>query len=229
MPRLRHLLAVVVAQTVLAGAATAADINKIISAIANENTRAMAVTPVFNQRIIHGLPDGWRAGPEKSERDNYTMEFVPEKQTSQTWRDIIVLKGFRGIAKDSRATPKALLAQVVAELRTACGADKAIALSLGDTKVDGQDAHGAVMGCTGPPDNAVPEGTKPLGEVAFYLAIRSGEDLFVLQRSIRAEGFTKADAPINAANAFTFFRELQPVKVCERDVPELACIQRQPR
>ena len=228
MPRLRHLLALVVAQTVLAGVATAADINKIISSIANENTSAMAVTPVFNQRIIHGLPDGWRAGPEKSERDNYNMEFLPEKQTSQTWRDMIVLKGFRGIAKDSRATPKALLAQVAAELRVTC-ADKAITLSLGDTKVDGRDAHGAVMGCTGPPDSALAPGAKGLGEMAFYLAIRSDEDLFVLQRSMRAEAFSKADAPINAANAFTFFRELQPVKLCARELPELECIQRQQR
>ncbi len=209
-------------------AAEITDVKKIISAITNENTRAMAVTPVFNQRVVNGLPEGWRAGAEKAERDSYTMEFMPEKENSQTWRDMIVLKGFRGLAKDPRATPKALLAQIAAELRTTC-ADKAITLSLGDTKVDGLDAHGAVMGCTGPPEGAVPPGGKGLGEMAFYLALRGSEDLFVLQRSKRADEFKKADAPINAANAFVFFREMQPVKLCPRDLPEVECVQRQPR
>ena len=205
-----------------------ADMNKIISAIANENTRAMAVTPVFNQRIIHGLPDNWKVGTETSGRDTYSMEFLPEKQSAQNWREMIMLKAFRGAAKNPQATPKALLAQVAAELRGSCG-DKAITLSLGDTKLDGQDAHGAVMGCTGPPEAALAPGNKGLGEMAFYLAIRSNEDLFVLQRSVRAEAFQKADAPINAANAYLYFRELQPVKLCERDLPELACIQRKQR
>ena len=231
MPRLHHLLGLtlVLAHAAFAPAAAAADISRIISSIVNENTRAMAITPVFNQRIIHGLPDGWRPGAEKSERDSYSMEFLPEKQTSPTRSEMILLKGFRGIAQDPRATPKALLAQVAAELRAACGADKAITLSLGDTKVDGLDAHGAVMGCTGPPDSALADGGKGLGEIAFYLALHSGDDLFVLQHSIRTEAFAKADAPINPSNAFMFFRGLQPVKICERDLPELACIQRQPR
>ena len=196
--------------------------------LGNRFNRAMAVTPVFNQRIIHGLPDNWKAGTETSGRDTYSMEFLPEKQSAQNWREMIMLKAFRGAARNPQATPKALLAQVAAELRGSCG-DKAITLSLGDTKLDGQDAHGAVMGCTGPPEAALAPGNKGLGEMAFYLAIRSSDDLFVLQRSVRAEAFQRADAPINAANAYLYFRELQPVKLCERDLPEMACIQRQQR
>jgi hypothetical protein len=218
------------------GNAGAADpgTRKIIESVLNENTRAMAITPVFNQRVVHGLPDGWHAVAEKDERDTYRIEFVPEKQTAQVWRDMISLRGFRGMAKNPNATPRALLAQVAAELRTACG-DKAITLSLSDIKVDGNDAHGAILGCSGPPaDTAQATPTpateaKRLGEVALYVAIRGSEDLFVLQRSVRAAEFSKADAPINTANAFRYFQELQPIKLCPRDSTELECVKRQPR
>jgi hypothetical protein len=216
-----------------AGCAGAADAGtkRIIESVVNENTRAMAITPVFSQRIVHGLPDHWRAAAENDERDTYGIEFVPENQTAQNWHDMISLRGFRGLAKNPNATPKGLLAQVAGELRKTCG-EKAIALSLSAIKVDGNDAHGAIMGCAGPPAEAAagaPADAKALGEVALYVAIRSNEDFFILQRSIRTEAFAKADAPINAANAFRYFQELQPIKLCPRDAPEIDCVKRQPR
>ena len=212
----------------LVSGATAADNWKIINSVLNENTRAMAVTPVFSQRIIHGLPDGWVVGAEQSERETYSIDFLPAKQTPQTWREMITLRGFRLLANNPKATPKAFLAQVAAELRKTCG-EKSITLSLGDTQVDAHDAHGAIMGCPGPPDGAPAAETKGLGEIAFYLAIRGSHDMYVLQRSIRAEPFRTADAPINGSNAYLFLRELQPIKLCDRTLPESACIERQSR
>ena len=53
------------------------------------------------------------------------------------------------------------------------------------------------------------EGGKGLGEIAFYLAIRGSQDMYVIQRSIRTDEFKKADAPINGANAHLLFRQLQ--------------------
>ena len=208
-------------------AAIAADW-RIVDSVANENTYALAVAPVFNQRVVFGIPNGWKPAGEKTERDTYTMDFAPEKQAAGGWREQITLQGFRGMAKSPAATPKGLLAQVAAEVRKGCG-EKSITLSLGDTKVDSRDAHGAIIGCAGPPAEKLAEGGKGLGEIAFYFAIRGSQDMYVIQRSIRTDEFKKADAPINGANVHLFFRQLQPVKLCDLNMTEIECVERKSR
>ena len=183
--------------------------------------------PIFSQIVVFRLPAGWKPGHENASPSSYILEFIPQDQTVQVWKEMITVQGFRNLAQNPKATPSAFLSVIAAGLRKICG-EELIAHSLGDRKVDSFDAHAAIIGCPRMPVDAF--GARAgQSEIAYYVAIKGTNDLYIVQRAVRGDAFSKNDAPISAGNAEEFLRPLQPIKICERSEPKNQCWERPSR
>jgi len=181
---------------------------------------ATTYTPIFGQAVAFTLPAGWQAAFRNSTPGTYMMEFVPQDQTVQTWREMITLQGFRGVAQNPQLTPRAFLASLAARIEKACGATF-VAQSLGDTKVDSFDAHTAIIGCGN---------LKGQGEIAYMVAIKGTQDVYLIQRAFRGAPFPRERPPLSAANVQEqAARPLEPIKICERAELQVQCWERRPR
>jgi hypothetical protein len=177
-------------------------------------------TPVFGQAVVFTLPAGWKPGFVNNTRDTYMMEFVPQGQTVQAWREMITLQGFRGAARNPKFAPRAFLAALAARIEKACGATF-VSQSLGDTKVDSFDAHTAIIGCGN---------LNGQGEIAYHVAIKGTQDVYLIHRAFRGASFSRETPPLSAANVHErAARLLEPIKICERAEPQAQCWDRRPR
>lgn len=75
-----------------------------------------------------------------------SFEYVPEGQTVENWREMITLQGFRDADRNPALTPKNFLGLKALDHRKVCG-ERMVAISIGDLRVDGHDAHAAIIGC----------------------------------------------------------------------------------
>jgi hypothetical protein len=176
-------------------------------------------TPIFSQVFVFSLPGGFKPAHENSTPASYMMEFIPQDQTLASWRDMITVQGFRGLARSDKGSPKNLLTTVSSHMEKACGS-QALFYSLGDSKVDSFDAYAAIMGCAKIGDRS---------EIAYYLAIKGREDLYLIQRAFRGAPFDKSRPPVSGANAESIVSVLQPIKICERSEPQGQCWSRKSR
>ena len=176
-------------------------------------------TPLFSQVVVFTLPAGWKAAHKSESPNGYLIEFIPQGQDIKAWKDLVTLQAYRGLGRKPEASPKNFLGMVASRMEKACPG-KAVAQSLGDGKVDGFDAHVAVLGCGS-------IGGK--SEIAVYLAIRGSDDLYMIHRAFRGEPFDRAKPPLDADQARQAIAALRPVKICERSEPQAQCWQRKPR
>ena len=180
-----------------------------------------AVVPIFSQSVVFTLPGGWKPAFENDGKDSYMLEFVPQGQTVEAWKEMITVQGLRNLAKNPQFAPLALIENIAGGLKKICG-DELIFQSLGDTKVGVYDAHAAILGCARVEVEAFGAKTGQ-GELAYYLVIKGTNDMYVVQRAIRGAAFAKADAPISPGSAEAFMRAMQPIKVCERSGSQVDC------
>ena len=98
--------------------------------------------------------------------------------------------------------------------RKSCG-ESLVKISIGDLRVDGHDAHAAIIGC-GSVAADRPSGLKKgQGEVAYFIAIRGRKDMYLVHRAVRGPEFDPRSPPITPANGLRLMRELEPIKLCE--------------
>jgi hypothetical protein len=188
---------------------------------ASADTGVTNAVPIFSQTIVFKLPKGWIPGHENASQSSYILEFIPQGQTVQAWREMVTVQGYRDLAQNPKAAPSAFLAVIAAGLKKICG-EELIVQFLGDRKVDSYDAYAAIMGCPRLPVDAY--GAKAgQGEIAYYLAIKGSNDLYVVQRAVRGNAFDKGKAPILPSNADEFMRPLQPIKICDRSESKGQC------
>jgi hypothetical protein len=181
-------------------------------------------TPIFSQVVVFGLPSGWKPAHENATETNYIMEFIPKDQTLQVWSDMITVQGFRNLAQNPKATPVAFLSVLAGRVKQTCG-EQFVVHSLGDRKIDSFDAHAAIMGCASMQAPAF--GAKAgQGEIAFYIAIKGTNDLYLVHRAMRGNAFDKNNPPMAPANAEGILRSLQPIKICERSEAQSQCWER---
>jgi hypothetical protein len=184
--------------------------------------------PVFSQVVVLKLPENWQPGREDKQPRSYVAEFIPLDQTLGAWRDMIVVQGFRDLARIPAATPKAFLAKAMEQMQQDCGGD-AITQSLGDTRVDSHEAHAAIFGCARAPRD-MPHGLKRgKSEIGYHYAIRGDNEIYLIYRLFRGEGVDKNRLPIPAARLDEMFAPLQPIKICGSSETRERCMARAPR
>ena len=187
--------------------------------------RSIVLVPMFADAVVFSVPPGWQLAHQMRTETQAILEFVPEGQTVQAWREMITVRAFKDPPRD--VTPKAFLEQVADRLQGVCPG-QAVAASLGDTRVDSHPAHGAILGCGRMPAGTA-GATAGQGEVAYYLALRGSGDFVVAQRAVRGRAFDRARPPVTPRDAAAMREALQPLKVCSLSEPAEACRTRAPR
>lgn len=174
-----------------------------------------ATVPIFSQTLAFTLPAGWKLGFENVGESIHVVEYVPEGQTVENWREMITLQGFRDVDRNPPLTPKGFLGLKVLDHRKVCG-ERVVAISIGDLRVDGHDAHAAIIGCGSVPADRPYGLKKGQGEVAYFIAIRGRKDMYLIHRAMRGPEFDPRSPPITPANGPQLMGELEPIKLCER-------------
>jgi hypothetical protein len=184
--------------------------------------------PIFSQVLVLTLPKGWKPGFQDVKRMSYLAEFIPAEQTVQAWKEMITVQGARGQANNPAAAPKAYLDGISLRMRKFCGPD-AVTQDLGATRVDAYQAHAAIMGCARAPEAQRSGLAKGEGEVAYFVAIKGENELYIIQRAIRGAAFDSSKPPISAATLDQLWAPLQPIKVCRSSESRNDCLARKPR
>lgn len=198
-----------------------------VKALASPARTVTSSTPLFGQVVLFSVPQGWKAAHQQERANSYILELIPEAQTLQGWSDMLTLQGYKGLAANANATPSNFLMLVGARIKEACP-EHFVAQTLGNRTIDGHEAHVAVLGCArmSAPLAGAQTGQ---GEIALYVALKGSQDLYLIHRGLRGDGFERGKPPIHAANAEAVLRSLMPIKLCERSEPQAQCWSRKPR
>lgn len=211
-----------------AGEGAAAPVPRLPMSEFNLPASATLTIPIFSQVLILTLPKGWRPDFQSVKPLSYLAEFVPAGQSVQAWKEMITVQGARGLANNPGADPKAFLDGISARMRRVCG-DDAVTQDLGDTRVDAYEAHAAIMGCARAPQALASGLAKGQGEVAYFVAIKGENELYIIQRAVRGGAFDRSKPPISAGTVDQIWAPLQPVKLCRSSESRSDCLARKPR
>ncbi len=184
-----------------------------------ETSATRASVQIFDIRITHRLPAGWKTGHEQ--RNDYALirEYLPPGQSVHEWREMITLQVFRNLAQHPQAAPEAFIVRMAGMMRRSCD-EQAVIVRLGQRRIGSVTGETAILGCRRM-DRDNPSGLKRgQGELAVYLVFQVENHLLLLHRASRGPAFEAANAPIDPTNAEALLRSMEPVRVCRTDSPD---------
>jgi hypothetical protein len=174
-------------------------------------------TPIFSQIVVFNVPKGWKRAHEQASDRSYIMEFIPVDQKLEDWKEMITVQGFKDLAKAPNATSKGLIGMLATNIKKACG-ENTVGQLLGDKKVDSFEASHAFMGCANMAQVDIKGiSNKGKSDVAFYIAIKGTNDMYMIHRSVRGDAFNPKQIPVTQTTLDAWIMGLQPIKICERD------------
>jgi hypothetical protein len=189
---------------------------------------AFLSVPIFSQKLVFRLPAGWKRAHEATGTSNYVLEFLPEGESLDSWKNMISIQGFRDLARKAQGSaPKVFIDGLSARMEKQCGANL-VRQSVDDMRIDSYDAHAAIVGCARV--DSAPMGLKPgQSEVGYHLVIKGRNDVYVIYRAYRGEAFDKRKPPVTPADGRRFFATLQPIRLCESTESQFECWERRAR
>lgn len=194
-------------------------------------TRTVAI-PIYGQVIIHGLPKDFAPVQSGQTPDgSFTALYAREGERPDSVTGLLTVQGFKDLAQRPGATPVALLNLVVVNMQKLCG-PKIISGSLGESRIDGHQAHTAIVGCASWPRDLGGSRKLSEGEIGVFIAIRGTSDFYMFSRTLRTKEFDLNAPPINFGNAKGFVADIQPIKLCDAGTPitpDSECHRRQQR
>ena len=170
------------------------------------------VIPIFSQKVSFNLPTNWKAVFEDQQAGSYMIEFTPQGEVIDNWKNIFTVQGFENLA--DKTMPVEFLNAIAVRFKETCG-EYSVFEQLGPTTVTGHLAFAVVMGCSNMPDaqgNITKEGQSELG---FYLSIKGKHDYYLIHKLIRGGVFNTDELPINKSNAAAFISEFMPIDLCQ--------------
>jgi hypothetical protein len=188
--------------------------------------------PIYGQVIIHGLPKDFapvRSG--QAPDGSFTALYAREGERPESVTGLLMVQGFKDLAQRPNATLVALLNLVVVNMQKLCG-PKIISGSLGESQIDGHQAHTAIVGCASWPRDLGGSRKHGEGEIGVFIAIRGASDFYMLSRTLRTKEFDLNAPPIHFGNAKAFVADIQPIKLCDAGTPitpDSECHRRQQR
>ena len=182
---------------------------------------------LFSQVFVARIPN-WKVVFEKPSPRHYIMEWVPAGQTLETWTEMITVQGLKDLARQPNLKAESVLGTLAGQIQKVC-VPKFIGRSLGNSTIDSFEASRALIGCGELPADHPTGIKKGQGEIGYYIAIKGTNDVYVIHRSMRGAAFEPAALPVSQADLDRWEQELQPIKLCESNVPHAECWARKPR
>ena len=174
-----------------------------------------AISPIFSQLVMLAYPREFKVAFEETNGDRYIREAVPAGETVERWTQLITVTGAKGLSANPNATPQAFVEQIASGFKRACEPTFS-ATAVGETKVSGQDAFMAIVGC-----GTVGAGDFRRSETALIMAIKGTADFYTIQWAERGPASDKA-TPANEETWKERYKILSPIRVCARVPGEAA-------
>lgn len=191
-------------------------------AFAQDSKEMTSSTVIFDQKIEHNVPHGWKPVFENAGPAHYILEFTPENQTKENWTEMFTVQGFKGLAE--RAEPEVLLGLTGKMHKDFCN-NNVVFIILENEKIRGFPAKSAIIGCTGVSKNN-PVGLKEgMSEVAHYTAVKGKQDMYLFHKAVRGGNLVRKALPINRTNAKTFIEDFKPFKLCDKKSQFNECLE----
>lgn len=170
------------------------------------------ITPVFSQLVRFTYPAGFRPAHEQSNANQYIQESVLTGETVQKWTQMITLTGFRDVANKENISPAIVISGIAGLFQKACP-NSFTYLNGGPNKIDGYDAHVAILSC------GLDAQPYPHSETTLILAIKGAKDVYTLQWAERGAPSDKA-LNINPEIWKQRLGALSPVRLCQKQPGE---------
>lgn len=165
------------------------------------------ITPIFSQLVMLPIPRGFEPAFTDAKENSYISEFVLAGETVKKWSQMISLIGYRGLASNPNASPKAVAEMISNGFRVVCPSSFN-SVGPGDQKIDGYNAFITVTSC----------GTNPIenqSESTLIIVLKGEKDVYVIQWAERGKA---SDAPLNFDQKKWVGRlqMLSLIKLCQR-------------
>jgi len=176
-------------------------------------TSFTTITPIFSQLLMLPSPKGFEPAFTDAKENSYIRESVLAGETVKKWSQMITVTGYRGIASNPNASPKAIAEMISNGFRGVCPSSFN-SVGPGDQKLDGYSAFITVTSC----------GTNPLenqSESTLIIALKGEKDIYTIQWSERGMA---SDTPLKFDQQKWVGRlqMLSPIKLCPRVQDEQA-------
>ena len=169
-------------------------------------TAFKAISPIYGQLVMFGMPSNFVTVFENTNGPNYIRESVLKGETVKSWTQMITVTGVKGAAGNPKASPESFAASLAGGFKSACP-DSFTARSFGPTKFGDQDAYVAVASC-----GRVDSSADKHGEAALIVTVKGSADYYTLQWAERAPA--AAPSAIDEAKWLARLRQLQPIRLC---------------
>jgi len=179
------------------------------------------ITPIFNQLVMLPSPKGFEPAFEESKGSSYIREAVLAGETIKKWSQMITVTGYKGLALNPNASPKAVAEMISNGFRNVCP-NSFSSVGPGDTKIDGYNAFVTVTSC----------GTNPIekqSESTLIIVLKGEKDFYTIQWSERGDA---SDKPLKFDQQKWVGRlqTLSPIKLCSKvqgePAPYPSCLNR---
>ncbi|HPF77643.1 MAG TPA: hypothetical protein PLF01_00005 [Alphaproteobacteria bacterium] len=172
-----------------------------------------STAPIYNQKVEFNIPKNWKPVSENVDGGHYIMELIPENESLENWTKMFTVQGFQGAA--SKISPKDFLLQLSAMYKGLCG-DNAVFELAGNRTISEFESQQAIIGCANAPENNPVGLKKGMGEVAYFVAVKGTQDIYIFHKSIRSQGFAPQNSPITKENGWDFISDFMPIKLCNK-------------
>lgn len=178
-----------------------------------ENIKSVAaVIPIFSQKIAFNLPTNWKAVFEDQQEGSYMIEFIPQEETIEQWKNLFTIQAFENLA--GKTTPIDFLNGMAVRIKDACG-EYAVFEQLGSMTVTNHQAYAVIMGCSNTPDAQGVFSEQGQSEFGYYLTIKGQSDFYLIHKLVRGNTFDVDKLPVNKGNAAEFISEFMPIDLCQ--------------
>jgi len=182
------------------------------SSLPKKNEAALRkITPIFSQLVMLSSPKGFDLVFEDAKDSSYIQESVLAGESVKEWSQMITVTGYKGLASNPNASPKAFAELISNGFRKVCPSSFN-SVGPGDTKIDGYSSFVTVTSCgTANPTDSYSEST-------LIIALKGEKDLYTIQWSERGEA---SDKPLKFDQQKWVGRlqMLNPIKLCSK-VPD---------
>jgi hypothetical protein len=149
-------------------------------------TKAETNPPIVSEVLFLPVPNEFKLAFENKKDDVYIKEWVLEKETVNQWSQMITMMVFKNFASNPDSTPEKMVIRTAAGFKQACPNTFNV-LRLGETKLSGYDAFGAIISCGETPIDITHS------ETVFLIVIKGKKDYYNIQW---AERSTASTSPI---------------------------------
>jgi len=155
-------------------------------------------------------PPAWKMSYSYAVRGLEVLEFIPQRQTLEDWRDMITVQTMAG--DNSNAAD--LLRDISARAKAICL--KVLSSPVIEHKESGHPAATMTQFCLRDAESLT-------GDVTLYRVVRGMQALYVLTRTRRGEAYDGTSIPLSETTHAQWRTELRSFLICRRGAAGIEC------